>query len=182
MSRFVAGDEALAFGKPWKVAERLVPFRGERLGRAGDHSLRDEVVRNDRRQEVVRVVRGLQRLDGAVERVVQRRRDDVEMGVRDRAHLAGGADPEHGLVDAEDRLHVPVLVRDLCREDELQVVVRSAQEKRRQDGRDLVLGMEAVGEDPHEGVAPLVLQGEEARPVPEKSSDWGDHWFRSQCS
>ena len=134
--------------------EPLVLGRGEVLGRAGDHALGQQVVDDDRRQEVVLSRAGGELADVVLEALVERLGDEVHVAVGDRAH---GVDPtahaEDLLVDAQYGLQVAVLVGDLRGQQELHVVARRGEQERREQSRDAELRVEAVGEDPdHAGL------------------------------
>ena len=157
MTGLVARDEALTLGQPWE-REPFVLGRGEVLRGARDHALGEQVVDDDRCQELV-LARGRRELaDVVLEPLVERLGDEIHVAVGDLAHgVDAAAHPEDLVVDAQDGLQVPVLVRDLGGEQQLDVVGRRGEQERGQQPRDAELRVEAVREDPdHARLAALV--------------------------
>ena len=74
-------------------------------------------------------------------------------------------DTEHLLVDAENCLQVAVLVGDLRGQQQLHLVVRRREKKRREQPGDVELGVEPVREHPHETVSSLVAERFERRRI-----------------
>src|SRR6266540_1834776 len=142
-----------------KPSQAVEPCRDEALVGPADRALRDHVVGDDRPQEGVLLAVRVQRADDAVERVVERCRDRVELRVRQRLNLLDPTlDAEDLGVDAQHGLDVPVLVCHLCREQQADVVVGRGEQEGRQQLSDVELGVEAVRIDPHQPLTGLTVQ------------------------
>ena len=182
MPRLVARHQALALGEPGKES-RSYWVRGEVLRGARDHAFREQVVDDDRRQELV-LARGRRELpDVVLEARVERLGDEIHVAVGDLAHgVDAAAHAEDLLVDAQDGLQVAVLVGDLRREQQLHVVARRGEQERREQPRDAELGVEAVREDPDHPVWAAGSSASKLRRSVSRSSASADHWLRSQCA
>jgi hypothetical protein len=165
---FITSDQPLTACEA-REGEPLILVGGKVLRGSGDHALSKQVIHDDGGQELVFV--GVLRQPGHVvlETAVEGLGDRVAVFVRERLH---GADPtmdaEDFFVDAKHSLHVPMLVGDLCRKQELEFVIGRREQERCQQTGDVVLGVEAVREDPDEAGLLLRLQPKVARPIGRK--------------
>ncbi len=125
------------------------------------------MVSEDGPQEAVLVAVQLELTNDTVEGVIERGGDRIEVLVRELLdrRCCAPVDAEDLRVDPQQRLDVPVLVGDLGGEEKLDVVVRRCEKKRSEQGRNVVLRLEAVREDPEKGVLLGCIQVRECRRI-----------------
>ena len=121
------------------------------------------MIGDDGSQERVLVATLLELAHHTVQRLVEGGCDGIELRVREPFDfLDPTLDAEDLGVDAQHRLDVPVLVGDLGRQQELNVVIRGGEQERREQDGDVELGVEAVREDPDERHACRPVERREA--------------------
>src|SRR5206468_11385897 len=91
----------------------------------------------------------LQYANDTIERLVERSCDGVELGIRERLdRLDPALDAEDLPVDAQHRLDMAVLVGDLGRQQQPNVVVGGGEQERREQNGNVELGVEAMRDYP----------------------------------
>jgi hypothetical protein len=164
----IARDQPLSLGET-REGKALILARREVLGGARDDSLSHQVVDNDCGEELVFIGIRREPTDIVLQTVVERCRDMVHVLVRDSPNCFDPTpDSEHLFVDTEYGLQVSVLVCDLSRQQELDLIVGRGQKEWGKEAGDVELGMEAMRKDPDETVLLAGFEGNEAGTIPHK--------------